>query len=83
MFNIRINKNKKVILISETHYIECQECGKTHPYYFSKEEVKKYSVPSFENKQNGEIGSGIVPLIRCRFCGKEIQVSNFKPHNKI
>lgn len=71
------------MLISEMHNIKCLECGETLPYEFSKEEVKNYGKPSFENMQHGEIRSGIIPLVRCKNCGKEIQVSNFKPYNKL
>ncbi len=59
--------------------ITCLVCNETHLYKFSKEEVKNYGMPSFENIQHGEIRSGILPLIRCKNCGEQIQISNFKP----
>ena len=68
------------MLISEIHNINCLECGETLPYEFSKEAVIKYGKPSFENMQHGEIRSGIVPLVRCKNCGREMQVPNFKPY---
>lgn len=71
------------MLISEIHNITCLICGVKRPYEFSKEEVKNYGKPSLENIQPGEIRSGIIPSVICKNCGERIQVSNFKPHNKL
>ena len=69
--------------ISEIHYIKCPECGETLPYEFSKEKVKNYGKPSFENMQHGEIRSGIIPLVYCKNCENEMQVPDFRPHNRL
>lgn len=71
------------MLISEIHNITCLECGEEFPYEFSKEEVKNYGIPSFEIIQPGDIKSGIIPSVVCKNCGKRIQISNFKPYNKL
>jgi len=72
-----------VILITEIHKITCCECGETFPYKFSEEEVKNWGIPSLENMQHGEIRSGIIPLVICKNCGREIQVPDFKPYSKL
>ncbi len=69
--------------MTEIHNITCLECEATHPYEFSKEEVKNYGIPPLENIPHGGIISGIIPSIICKSCGKRIQVPNFKPHNKL
>ncbi len=71
------------MLITEIHNIKCLKCGETFPYEFSKEKVKNWGKPSLENMQHGEIRSGIIPTVVCKNCGEEIQVPDFKPHNKL
>lgn len=71
------------MLITEIHYVKCLECEEEFPYEFSKDEVKDYGMPSFENIRPGEIKSGIIPTVVCKNCGKRIQISNFKPLNKL
>lgn len=70
-------------MLTETHKITCCKCGESFLYEFSSEKVKNYGIPSIEDVQPGKIFSGIIPMVICKNCGNEMQVTNFKPYPKL
>ena len=71
------------MMLIEKHKITCSKCGESFLYEFSSENVKNYGIPSIEDIRPGKVFSGIIPAVICKNCGRLMQVSNFKPYNKL
>ncbi len=70
-------------MLTETHKITCGDCNGSFLYEFSSEKVKNYGILPIEDIQPGKIFFGVIPTVICKSCGRRIQISTFKPYNKL